>query len=425
MRRLIRGIVGFIKKTFAMVIGYTFNKPSNNNKSTILTEVNIADIGKSCVGCGLCEHLCPKQCISLRCDNEGFSQPEIDTEKCVDCGICKKKCPVYKDTVKIEPITAYAIKDKTEESRLKSASGGASAVFAKYILENGGVFSGAKYDNSFNVVHELCEDVDDIDLFRDSKYVQSDMNNIYSKIQNALECGKKVLAVGTPCQIAALRSKFGYENDDLILCDFVCNGVPPPQLLKKYISILEEKENKKIKYIKLRDKSNGWKSSNIKVNFEDESQKIILRRDSEFYKLFAFNIMLRESCYNCKFKKFNIYSDITIGDYWGIDKKYPEFDDDKGCSLVMINTEKGSAFFDKVSHLIDYIETGTEHAVETHPKLMKSVDRNPYRNVIFSEFNENISVKKFKVLVQKYTGSGIINKVKRKLKMKLGEKRNG
>lgn len=398
-------------------------KKLDSPESEINGTMNISDVGNSCVGCGLCSEVCPKQCIKIEYDKNGFLQPTIDFEKCVDCGICKNKCPVCKKTDRTEPITAFAVKAKDEESRLKSASGGAAATFAKTVIDNGGCFSGVVYDNEFNVVHEICDNVQKIDLFRDSKYVQSDMNDIYKKIGGLLNRGKRVFATGTPCQIAALRSCFGSEKDNLILCDFVCNGVPTPNLLKKYITLLEYNENKKVRNIYLRDKTNGWQKSNVKVEFDDGSSKIISRDNCEFYNVFAFNIALRNSCYNCKFKNFNIASDITIGDYWGIDKKYPEFNDDKGCSLVMLNTERGRRFFEEAADSFDIIETGTEFAVETHPKLLKSVGKNFYRENFLSEMQKADSPQKFKNVVKKYTRNDILNKMKRKIAFLKKEKK--
>lgn len=383
--------------------------------------MNISDIGASCVGCGLCVEVCPKQCIRLRGDSEGFLQPIIDSEACVNCGVCKKKCPVNQPQIKIEPFTAYAVKAKDEESRLKSASGGAAATFAEKVIDDGGFFTGVVYDEKFNVVHEVCREKNKIDLFRDSKYVQSDMNGIYKKIGELLNDGKQVFATGTPCQIAALRSRYGNENKNLILCDFVCTGVSTPELIKKYIAFVEHSEKKKVKNIYLRDKTNGWKNSNVRFVFDDDSQKIVLRENCEFYN-FALSSAVRNSCYSCKFKNFNIYSDITIGDYWGIDKKYPDFNDNKGCSLVMINTERGSSFFEKTLPYFDVVETGVDFAIETHPKLLKSIGKDINRSAFFGDFRKTDSPESFKKLVKLYTSKDIISTIKRKLKyMKIGE----
>lgn len=374
---------------------------------------------KTCIGCGLCADVCPKKCITMQVDNEGFLQPVIDKTECINCGLCDKKCPVIQPRNEIKPITAYAVKDKDEESRMKSASGGASAVFAKYVLKNGGAYSAVKLDGDFAAVHDICENTEKIDLFRDSKYIQSDMTGIYKKISDELSKGKKVFATGTPCQVAALRSKFGCENENLILCDLVCQGVPSPLVLKKYVEYAEYAAGKKMTGFYFRDKTNGWQKSNTKMVFADGSEKIVARSESEFFDIFANNISMRECCFKCNFREFNIYSDITIGDYWGIDKKYPEFNDDKGCSLVMINTVRGKKFFDEVCENTDYIETGVDFAVETHPKLLKSVAPNLLRENFFAKFNKDISPKEFKKIVEEFTGSGIINRVKRKIILSL------
>lgn len=374
---------------------------------------------KTCIGCGLCADICPKKCISMQVNDEGFLVPKIDKSECINCGSCDRKCPVIQPREEIKPITAYAVKDKDEASRLKSASGGASAVFAKYVLDNGGAYSAVKLDSDFSVVHDICDNAKDIDAFRDSKYVQSDMTGIYKKISDELAKGKKVFATGTPCQVAAIRSKFGYGNDNLILCDLVCQGVPSPLVLKKYVEYAEQAVGKKMTHFYFRDKTNGWQKSNTKMVFADGFEKVVVRSESEFFSIFANNISMRECCFKCNFREFNIYSDITIGDYWGIDKKYPEFNDDKGCSLVMINTEKGEKFFNEVSQNIDFIETGVDFAVETHPKLLKSVAVNPLRENFFAKFNKDISPKEFKKIVEEFTGSGIINRVKRKIILSL------
>ncbi len=368
-----------------------------------------------CIGCGLCAEVCPKNCITMKNNKQGFLEPVIDKTNCVNCGLCEKSCPVIYKRERIAPITAYALKEKNAQSRLKSASGGAASVFAKHIIENGGVYSGVKLDNQFNAVHDICDNIENIDLFRDSKYIQSDMTGIYSKIKEAVSVGQKVFATGTPCQIAALRRQFGYDNDNLILCDLVCQGVPTPLVLKKQIELLESRTGKKIEKFYFRDKTNGWEKSNVKVIYEDASYDIIERKDSEFFRIFSHNISMRKACYNCKFRDFNLYSDITIGDYWGIDKKHPDFNDDKGCSLVMVNTQRGKKLLEEVSEKVDIIETGVEFAVETHPKLLKSVLENPYREAFFSRFNKDIGPKEFEKVVDAFTGAGIISRIKRKL----------
>lgn len=377
--------------------------------------MNVKELDNECMGCGLCANNCPAKCIKMSENYEGFYRPMIDRNLCSNCGLCYNKCPVCQPTIQITPLKVYAAKDKNLINRKKSASGGVAAVFATHIIEQGGVFAGVRYDDDFNVVHSLCTSLDEVDLYRDSKYAQSYTGDIFLQIQEKLDSGQKVIVTGTPCQIAAMRIFFGYSNKDLLLCDFVCHGVPPQRILKNCIKLIENEANKKVSRIFLRDKTDGWKNSNMKVEFENGEEYIIHRRDSVFYKIFGSNYSLQESCYQCKFRNFNTYSDITLGDYWGIEEVYPDFYDNNGVSIVIVNSKKGESFFDEISECFDIIETDIKHAVSTHPKLLKSAPRNDCRDYFLKEVKKDISVKKFKEATDKFSGSNFINKVKRKI----------
>ena len=367
-----------------------------------------------CTGCALCVDICPKGAITMQARPNGFKYPDIDGEACIHCNLCKKKCPVLQPKKKIEPIEAYALRDKCEIDRLKSASGGAATLFMKKVLERGGICSGVVLNSRFEAVHELCESESTLDAFRDSKYIQSDTNGIYKRIEAALSERPLVLVVGLPCQIAAVRGRFG-ECDNLVLCDLICHGAPSPLILKKNIELLESDHGYKVKGFLFRDKTNGWRNSDVKVSFADGSTVVLERKNSEFFRLFAQNLILRPSCGDCAFKGFNISSDLTLGDYWGIEKRFPEFDDDTGCSLVMVNTMRGKAFLDGIKDCADCVDTGVDFAIETHPKLIKSVKRNPYSAVFFKELIKKPSPAHFRRLVNIFCSQSIIKKTIKKM----------
>lgn len=376
-------------------------------------KMKIIESESKCTGCALCADICPKGAITMQAKPDGFKYPVIDGEACIHCNLCRKKCPVLQPKKKIEPLEAFALRDKCEGDRLKSASGGAATLFMKKTLENGGICSGVVLNKEFEAVHELCESESALDAFRDSKYIQSDTNGIYKKLEAALREKPLVLVVGLPCQIAAVRSRFG-ERDNLVLCDLICHGAPSPLILKKNIELLEQERGCKVTGFLFRDKTNGWQKSNVKVSFDDGSAAVYERKDSEFFRLFGQNLILRPSCGNCTFKDFNMSSDITLGDYWGIEKRFPELNDDKGCSLVMVNTPRGKAFFDGIKDCADCVDTGVDFAVETHPKLIKSVKRNPYSASFFKALNKNASPAHFKKTVDIFCSQDIINKVIKK-----------
>ena len=362
---------------------------------------------KDCSGCNACKNICPKNAIEMVNDEKGFRYPRVNRDLCIECNLCNKICPI-KNKVKINnnPI-AYACYNKNLEERLNSSSGGIFILLAKQILEKGGYVVGATYDEKFNVKHTIINDFKDIKLLQTSKYVQSDVSDIYIRVKELLESGKYILFTGTPCQIEGLNSFFVMKYDKLYLQDIICHGVPSPLVWKKYIEYRLEKDNEKPININFRNKDNGWKKFNLKFQYTSKEYKNNQTKD---YYLLAFlkNVILRDSCYDCRFKKKNRISDITLADFWGVENILPDLFDDKGTSLVIISSDKGKELFEKIDKDIVKKEISFEDAIKFNKNMTSSVEKNKNRDKFFEKLND-IS---FDKLCKKYV---LDNKLKNKV----------
>lgn len=349
-----------------------------------------------CSGCMACLNKCPVGAIT-KVQKDGFEYPKINENKCVNCGLCEKVCPVntiYK-TENVKEV--YACKNKNDDIRLKSSSGGVFTIMAEKIIENNGVVFGARFDENFNVVHDYTECIDGLATFRSSKYVQSDLKDTFKKVKEFLNEGRKVLYVGTPCQIEGLNAFLNKKYDNLVLVDLICHGVPSKKLWKQYIKY-RNKENKKIKNINFRSKEDTiWYKYN--VVFEYENQKDVITHSQDvFMKLFLKDYALRESCYECSFKKINRVSDITIADFWGLDKIDQDFFDDKGVTSLIIHSQSGKNFFNEIKKSMEYKEMNINDITNFNPMYNKSTNINPRRN----EFMEDLENMKFVEIIKKY-----------------------
>ncbi|MBE6687529.1 MAG: 4Fe-4S dicluster domain-containing protein [Ruminococcaceae bacterium] len=333
-----------------------------------------------CMGCMLCAEKCPKDAISIE-KKKGYYIPAVDNEKCVRCGLCNKICPVNAPQKSDEPKQIYALRDKNETDLMNSSSGGAVGLMAKAFFEAGGSVSGVAYNERMRPVHKVVRSIEEFADLRGSKYVQSSMGDIYTELEAELEKAVPVLATGTPCQIAAIKAYFGDKYDNLYTLDLICHGVQSPVVFEEYIKQLEEEKGKKIVDFKFRDKTKGWKKNNVKVIFDDKSELVMTRAECEYFRYFDY---LRQSCYNCHFRGFNNYADVTVGDYWGIETLTDRFNDDKGVSILLCHSEKGRELVDKIKENAKICESNLEHAIKTHRKLKKSVVMPKYRNEFFS-----------------------------------------
>lgn len=349
---------------------------------------------KKCTGCSACLNICPKDAIYMGKDAEGFLVPRIDAKKCIHCGLCNKVCPALNGTSKENQYSlpkVYAGWNKDEKVRLKSSSGGVFSVLAEYFLKKKGYVCGASFDEKNKLGHIIISSKKDLEKLRGSKYVQSEIGDIYKRIKKLLENNKWVLFSGTPCQAAGLKNYLGKEYEKLLVLDIICHGVPSPSVFKEYLKEVEEQNKKKISEIKFRDKSLGWKSPQLVLGTEGGENLIKkVLYDDIYGRGFLTNLYLRPACTDCKYSKWPKISDITLGDFWGIWKYKPELDDNKGTSLIMINNKKGQTILDEIKELlISLEEIPPEIAINNNYPVFISSDKHVNRDDFFNDFSEN------------------------------------
>lgn len=338
-----------------------------------------------CCGCSACAQRCPHNAIELTQDNEGFLYPQINLSICTNCGLCKRVCPIINQELPSEPVKAFAAKNNDENIRQQSSSGGIFTLIASEVINNGGVVFGAKYNSTWEVEHDYTDTINGLAKFRGSKYVQSKIGNNYILAEEYLKDGKQVLFSGTPCQIAGLKRFLRKEYENLICVDIICHGVPSPNVWNKYITNLQKK-GQQIKFVSHRDKTNGWKLFGVKIDSTDGTICNETLQENIYLKVFLQNLCLRPSCYKCQTLSGKSKSDITIADFWGIQHLHPDFDDDKGCNLVLINSEKGLNLFNELE--CDKIETDFNTAIKYNPSYFKSVAEPKYRKYFFDNFDK-------------------------------------
>ena len=345
---------------------------------------------KNCSGCNACFNICPKNAIKMKSDKEGFQYPIIDLEKCINCGACERVCPVINQKKKTEgrkvAIAAYS---RQEENREESSSGGIFEELAKKIFEKGGIVYGAGFDEYLNVVHKPVKNIQELQELKGSKYVQSDTKTTFGKVKELLEEGRTILYTGTGCQIAGLKNFLKKDYTNLYTCDIICHGVPSPKIFQKYKEKIEEEIQGKTKDISFRNKANGWNQYSIQLTMKDGQEYRQLGAKDPYIQLFAQNYTLRPSCYECKFKGLDREADLTLGDFWGVEKKYSEFSDDKGTSLILVHSKKGEELFEKIkNNLVYQPNCDLDFAIQNNPCIVQSVKINPLRENFFNDFGK-------------------------------------
>ena len=357
------------------------------------------DFNAECCGCSACAQICPKNCISMQENYEGFLVPVISASECIDCGLCEKACPVL--NAKPEslsdintPEEVYAAYNENDETRLGSSSGGIFMLLAEYTLRNGGIVFGAVLsEDCKSVYHCSSDNIEDMRKFSGSKYVQSNIKEAYKRVKAHLEAERLVLFSGTPCQIEGLLHYLSKKYNNLICMDFICHGVPSLKVYRKYIEYIEKKSIK-ISDIQFRDKTNGWRNFSLCVNYVN-GESLSEPFDKNIYgSAFLSDLCLRRSCYRCKFRKANHSSDITVGDFWGIEQEAPELYDNKGVSVIVINTQKGREIFEDIkSELtykrVDFFSAEKHNAILKQPIIHKNRQRF-FKNLDSMDFKKNV-----------------------------------
>ncbi|MCD2346260.1 Coenzyme F420 hydrogenase/dehydrogenase, beta subunit C-terminal domain [Clostridium guangxiense] len=362
--------------------------------------------------------ICPKSAINMQDDDKGFKIPIVDLEKCIDCGLCDKVCPYNKIICKKEnkDVEIYAVKRKNEQDRMASQSGGAFSSIAEYVIKNNGIVFGVKSDQ-YNVYYTRINNISELNCLKGSKYVQAEVRNTYSEVMNDLNKGLMVLYCGTACHINGLISFLKLKNiktENLITCDLICHGVPSPKIFKEYYKYLKKKYGIISEFNFRSKKITGWRGSIS--SFKDNKNTLI--SSNNYANIFYSNLELRENCYDCPYASTNRIADITIGDFWGIEKYYKTFDDNKGCSVMILNTKKGRRIFENIKEDIVYQKFNIGECIQ--PNLQHPSEKPDEYNEFWNEYMNN----GFLSAVTKYCDFNdkndfkysIINRIKRKSK---------
>ena len=347
-----------------------------------------------CCGCLACVQICPNHCISLNTDEQGFVYPKIDTSQCINCNLCESVCPVLNQGSTRFPLKVYAAKNLDDNIRNDSSSGGVFTSLAIKILNDGGVVFGARFSNSWSVIHDYTESIDELYLFRGAKYSQSFIGDSYKQVLSFLKQGRLVLFTGTPCQICALKKFLRKDYLNLYCVDVVCHGVPSPLVWSQYLKSICGTSLNLVKNISFRNKDFGWSKYSLKIDYLNSSKYNIetnsfqeLACTNDFLQGFVKNLYLRPSCTNCPAKAGKSDSDLTIADYWGIADILPKFVDECGVSLVLIYTSRGYDLF-KSLHL-SLVETSYEDALKSNPSIIDSSKFNKYYKFFWKKFRNN------------------------------------
>lgn len=358
-----------------------------------------------CCGCNACGDVCAHEAITFVTDNEGFWYPKVDMEKCVDCHLCEKVCPIInvKELKKndLPESICYAAEHKNLEVVFDSTSGGLFSALADVMYRSEGYVGGAVFGDDFKSVHQfISNEKKDLPRLRSSKYLQSSLIGFYKQVRDLCREGKNVLVCGSPCQMAAMRAFLRKDYPNLIIADYICRGINSPKVWGKYIDSFEERYGHKVVYAKAKSKEYGWRNLTQKVILDNGEEHFETRNQSDFTKGYLHTgVYCRPACYECKFKGYPRIADITLADFWGIENVDQSMEKNLGTSLVMVNSKKGEAFFERVKSRINYKHVPFNSIEKGNPALNKPLDP-PL--VDRDEFFDDLNKMNFMQIADKY-----------------------
>lgn len=372
-----------------------------------------------CCGCRACEQICPAKCISMSTDTEGFIVPKIDLGKCINCNSCSRVCPVENPEDGKMPLEIYATASSDLKTKLRSSSGGIFYLLAKNIIEQVGLVAGASLDLEKRYLqHNIVDSLDNLYSLLGSKYIASDTGTTFSDVKRMLSEGRKVLYVGTPCQIAGLKKYIKTDSPYLYTCDLLCHGVPSQYVFEQYIDYLERKHKGRVVNWNFRDKEKyGWSITlrfDINQNGRIKTFNIPAGLSPYFYG-FLRGKFLRESCYHCPYAKLQRTGDLTLADFWGGKELNLSADLSKGCSCVLVNTAKGKELFNAISYELQFIHQVTyEQAYRQNINFRKPCKRPLDRDSAILDIRNNT----FEYVVKKYCKNPRETRIRIKLLLK-------
>lgn len=322
---------------------------------------------EQCFGCCACYNSCPTDAISMTEDDWGNIVPSINQKKCIDCGKCKKVCPAINDSNFKKPIKTYAAVAKDEYIYSTATSGGVATVMSKYVLENNGVVYGAAFkENTSELTHIRVKNIDDLEKLKGSKYVQSNIGLSLKQLKKDLNDGLLVIFIGTPCQVDGIIKFLGKDYLNLITVNLICHGVPANKLLTEHINYV-------LKAKKINNLSVSFRSDNgFKLCLSQNDKKVYESpfNEDNYFLGFMRKLFYRQCCYSCKYAQQNRIGDFTIGDFWGFNQNKPfKVETKNGLSVILVNSEKGNSFFDKISDKLIFQKRELEEAVNGNPQL--------------------------------------------------------